>query len=186
MDEKLTAQLQEWLNTPEEKRDLTKGSSFVTVGAMLCRRITRNVILGNNFERLPSRFYKQVAYQLGKFLPMRLQHQTHEDVVRMTAEVETITQEHKLDSKKTPRSKGKRPDHDQLPEEIQALYAENLSLMQQMRHNRAQLLVIVNGPKSSCPDGDVYPFLKELISLDGRYRANWQKYDEYELTPDGQ
>ena len=184
MDEKLTAQLQEWLNTPEEKVNLSKGSEFVTVGAMLCRRITRKIILGNNFERLPSRFYKQVAYELKKFLPLRLQHQTHEDVVRMTAKVEEISKERKLDNKKTPKAKGKRPDHDQLPDEIQALYAENLNLMQQMRHNRAQLLVIVNGPKSSCPDGDVYPFLKELISLDDRYRANWKAYDEY--TPDAQ
>lgn len=184
MDEKLTAQLQEWLNTPEEKRDMTKGSSFVTVGAMLCRRITRNIILGNNFERLPARFYKQVAYELGKFLTMRLKHQTHEDVVRMTAEVETIAKERKLDNKNTPRSKGKRPDHDQLPEDIQALYTENLSIMQQMRHNRAQLLVIVNTPGLSCPDGEKYPFLTELIALDNRYRKNWQAYDEY--TPDGQ
>lgn len=184
MDEKLTAQLQEWLNTPEDKADLNKGSQFVTTGAMLCRRITRMVILGNNFERLPKQFYKQVAYQLGKFLPLRLERKTHAEVVEMSVKVEKISKERKLDNKTTPRAKGKRPDHDQLPDEIQALYAENLNIMQQMRHNRAQLLVIVNTPGLACPDGEQYPFLKELIALDDRYRANWKAYDEY--TPDGQ
>ena len=192
MEGKLTAQLQAWLNTPAEKRD-------VATGAMLCRRITRNLILAQSYERMPSRFGDMVAYQLGKFLPMYLANKDHEDIVRMSAQVEKIAKQHKLDAelpgtakqpeerrllKTEPFRKGKREDHDSLPEEIQALYAENLHLMQQLRHNRAQLLVIINGPQSSCPDGDRFPFVKEIIDLDERYRANWQKYDEY-VAPDG-
>ena len=192
MDEKLTAQLQEWLNTPADKRD-------VATGAMLVRRISRNTLLAQNYERLPLRFGKMVEYQLSKFLPMRLAKKTHDDVVRMSAQVENISKEHKLDapvpgSAKQPEERrlqrvepfrsGKRKDHDSLPEDIQACYTENLHLMQEMRHNRAQLLVIINGPQSSCPDGDRYPFVKEIIDLDTRYRANWQKYDEY-VAPDG-
>lgn len=192
MDEKLTAQLQEWLNTPAEKRN-------VATGAMLVRRITRNVLLAQNYERVPSRFGEMVEYQLSKFLPMRLAKKTHDDVVRMSAQVEKISKQHKLDEpipgnpkqseerrlqRVEPFRSGKRKDHDSLPEEIQACYAENLNLLQQMRHNRAQLLVIVNGPQSSCPDGDRYPFVKEIIDLDERYRENWRKYDEY-VAPDG-
>ena len=30
-----------------------------------------------------------------------------------------------------------------------------------------------------CPDSERYPFLKELITLDKKYRANWQTYDLY-------
>lgn len=192
MDEKLTAQLQEWLNTPAEKRN-------VATGAMLVRRITRNVLLAQNYERVPSRFGEMVEYQLSKFLPMRLAKKTHDDVVRMSAQVEKISKQHKLDEpipgnpkqseerrlqRVEPFRSGKRKDHDSLPEDIQACYAENLNLLQQMRHNRAQLLVIVNGPQSSCPDGDRYPFVKEIIDLDERYRENWRKYDEY-VAPDG-
>ena len=52
--------------------------------------------------------------------------------------------------------------------------------MQQMRHNRAQLLVIMNTKDNTvCPDGDRYPFVKELIALDDRYLSNWEKYDTY-------
>lgn len=193
MDEKLTAQLQEWLNTPAEERS-------VETGAMLVRRITRNVVLANNYERLPLRFGKMVEYQLRKCLPMRLDKKTHDDVVQMSKQVKQISKDHKLDEpipgnpkqseerrlqRVEPFRSGKRKDHDSLPEDIQACYAENLHLMQQMRHNRAQLLVIMNTKdKTVCQDNDRYPFVKEIINLDARYRANWQKYDEY-VAQDG-
>ena len=187
MDHKLTEQLQSWLNTPAEKRNIAEGASLV-------RRLIRNQILAANFERMPKNHMAMVEYQLKKFLPMRLAQKTHEDVERMSKSVEKISKEHGLDQelpgsknqkeerrlqKLEPFRVGKRPDHDQLPEDIQALYAENLHLMQQMRHNRAQLLVIINGPQSSCPDGDRFPFVKEIIDLDARYRENWRKYDTY-------
>lgn len=193
MDPKLAKQLQDWLATPADKRD-------VKTGAMLCRRITRLITLGNNYERMPGRFGKMVEYQLSKFATVRVKDNAdHALVERMAAEAEDIAKAHKLDDRlpgfdnwaekkridKLPDfRKGKRADHDSLPDEIQALYAENIGLMQQMRHNRAQLLVIINTTdKTVCPDGDRYPFVKELIKLDAQYRANWQRYDSY--TPDG-
>ena len=193
MEAKLAKELQAWLDTPADKRD-------VKTGARLCRQITHNIILGNNYERMPQRFGKMVEYQLSKFATVRVKDNAdHELVERMAAEAEDIAKAHQLDKRlpgfdnwkeqtrvaKLPQFvKGKRPDHDELPEEIQALYVENLHLMQQMRHNRAQLLVIINThDKSVCPDGDRYPFVKELIKLDAQYRANWQRYDTY--TPDG-
>ena len=82
---------------------------------------------------------------------------------------------------------GKRPDHDRLPEEIQALYAENLSLMQNMRACHAQLVLLtLPENQSNCPDGDRYPFVKEIIELDARYHANWEKYDTYPPVDDEQ
>ena len=71
-------------------------------------------------------------------------------------------------------------DHDRLPEEIQAYYTENLSVMQNMRACHAQLVLLSTTEKqSSCPDNDRYPFVKEIIALDEKYHRNWQKYDEY-------
>ncbi len=189
IDRKLTAQLQEWLNSDAEKRDLE-------VGASLVRRLTGNAILADNLKRFPKRFMKMAEYQLKKFLPMRLAEITHEDIVVMTKQVRSINAEHKLDQplpgsehtavkkriEKTDDFKlGKRPDHDKLPEEIKACYVENLSLMQNMRTLHAQL-VILSRPENispSCPDGDRYPFVKEIIELDAKYHANWQKYDTY-------
>ena len=77
--------------------------------------------------------------------------------------------------------KGRRADHDQLPEEIQALYKENLNIVQQKRAIHAQLIVITReaDKKDYCPDGDRYPLVKELIELDKRERQNWEKYDTW-------
>jgi len=195
MDEKLKKELQDWMETPADKRD-------VKTGARLCRQITRNVILGNNYEKFPKRFGKMVEYQLSKFYKVRVKDNSdHELVEKMAAKAEGIAKREKLDEKlpgfdnwkpetriqKTERfAKGKREDHDSLPEEIKALYVENINLLQQMRLNRAKLLVIMNThDKTVCPDGDRYPFVKELIDLDTKYRANWEKYDTYSAPVDG-
>ena len=188
IDRKLTQQLQQWLEAKAEDRD-------IATGAMLLRKLMRNLIFAANFERNPQRHMKMAEYQLSKFLPMRLAQVTHEDVQRMTKKVASINADHQLDkplpgAKNTPEKKriektvafrvGKRPDHDLLPEEIQAYYAENLSVMQNMRACHAQLVILSSQEKQSvCPDGDRYPFVKEIIALDERYRQNWQRYDEY-------
>lgn len=188
IDRKLTEQLQQWLNTPAAERDKE-------IGAKLIRQLVRNPIFADNFKRMPNKYMKMAEYQLSKFLPLRLAEITHEDVQRMTKKVASINAEHQLDkplpgAKSTSEKKriekteafqvGKRPDHDSLPEEIQSLYKENLSIMQNMRACHAQLILLtLNEKHSSCPDGDRYPFVKEIIDLDARYHANWQKYDEY-------
>ena len=189
MEAQLKKQLEDWLSTPVKNRD-------VATGAMLTRRITRNIILANNYEKFPDRFGKMVEYQLSKFAVVRVKENAdHEMVEKMARQAEEISKRNGLDKKlpgfenwkeptrilKTERfAKGKRADHDSLPEDIQALYTENVSIMQQMRHNRAQLLVIMNTKDNTvCPDGDRYPFVKELIALDDRYLSNWEKYDTY-------
>lgn len=195
MDEKLTQELQQWLKTDADKRD-------IATGVRLVRVLVRNQILANGFERLPKKYMKTVEYQLNKYLPMRLAKVTHEDVVRMSGKATLIASQRKLNAPlpgkdKTPELKriektedfklGKRPDHNRLPEEIQALYSENLSIMQNMRACHAQLILLsLPENQSSCPDGDRYPFVKELIDLDQRYRANWQKYDTYPPVDDEQ
>lgn len=182
IDRKLTATLKAWLETPAEERN-------IETGAMLIRTIVRNQIFAANFQRMPNKYMKMAVYQLSKFLPMRLNDITHNDVQRMTKQVAQINTERKLSEpvpgnkkhsevKRLEKQLGKRADHDQLPEEIQALYAENLSIMQNMRACHAQLVLLSQQP-STCPDGDRYPFVKEIIALDERYRQNWQKYDEY-------
>lgn len=73
---------------------------------------------------------------------------------------------------------GKRADHDALPDEIKALYVENLQLLHRMRevHLRLRTLSLEN---VTCPDSERYPFLKEIIALDKRLRSNWDIYDHF-------
>ena len=103
----------------------------------------------------------------------------------MQKQVDGIVKERKLNSAPKPSKTqaeqfraGKRADHDTLPDEIQALYVENASIMQKMRELHLQLRNL-STQASTCPDSDRYPFLKEIIELDKRYHKNWQAYDSF-------
>ena len=176
MDNKLTESIQAYLNEPAETRDLQAGATLVL-------RLTGNRFMYQNI--LGRKDTKMIDYQLKRFLSRRLQEFTHEQVVEMKRQAAVIAETHHLDTTRKPAKtladewkKGKREDHDSLPEEIQALYAENLTILHRMRECHLQARKIALSP-SSCPDGDIYPFVKELITLDKQYHTNWQTYDEY-------
>lgn len=173
MDAKFTQQIQDWLNTPAEQRDNAQG-------ALLLLRLTGNQIMYRNLMANPKRNAQFIEYQLQKRLNFRLQKLTHEQVEEMQQQVDEIAK--KL-SPNTGESfkQGKRDDHDRLPDEIQALYVENLGIVQKMRelHLKLRSLSLENAP---CPDSERYPFLKELIALDKRLHSNWETYDHYTGT----
>ncbi len=173
MDHKFTEQIRQWLETPEAERDYT-------VGALYLLKLSGNQIMYRNIISQIDRRHDFVEYQLQKYLNFRLQALTHEQVQQMDKEVEQIVAEHiplAATADQSP-AKGKRADHDNLPDEIKAKYVENLSLLQRMRelHLRLRSLSLEN---STCPDSERYPFLKELIALDKKLHANWEAYDLY-------
>ena len=165
-----------YLEQNPEERNLAEG-------ALLVLQLTNNRIMYQNFMRKPKVFASRIEYELKKKYQFYLQQLTHDEVKQMAAKVEVIAKENHLTAEEKEHEefkKGKRSDHDELPEEIQALYAQNLSILQQMRrvHTQLQLLSVEN---STCPDSERYPFLKELISLDKQYHANWQVYDHFKV-----
>lgn len=193
MDQKLTQRLADWLNLPVNQRD-------TETGRLLVLQLLNNPILAANFQRFPQKYMPHVEYQLKKKLNLRVAGATHDTVTAMRKQVDSISQERKLTEplpgtermklvnrvlKTDEFRKGKRSDHNKLPEDIQALYVENASVLQHMRSIHERLLIITEqiakGSKEFCPDGDVYPLVKEIIDLDAKYRNNWRKYDEYEL-----
>ena len=177
MDAKFTQQIQDWLNLPAEQRDYTQG-------ALLLLRLTGNQIMYRNLMANPKRNAQFIEYQLQKRLNFRLQKLTHEQVEEMQQQVNVIVKKRlslKEDNPAADFRKGKRADHDQLPDEIQALYVENLGIVQKMRelHLRLRSLSTEENPARDC---DRYPFLKELIELDKRLHANWEQYDHFTGT----
>ena len=173
MDHKFTEQIKQWLETPETERDYN-------VGALYLLKLSGNQIMYKNLISQIDRRHDVVDYQLQKYYNFRVQALTHAQVEEMAAQVETIVAEHiplAATADEQPQ-KGKRADHDSLPDEIKAKYVENLSLLQRMRelHLRLRTLSLDNSP---CPDSERYPFLKELISLDKELHANWEEYDHY-------
>ena len=110
-----------------------------------------------------------------------MQEFTHEQVKEMEKKVEKIFEKRLSIEENNPArdfKKGKRTDHDSLPEEIRALYVENLGIAQRMRDVQTKLRLI-STEESPCPDSERYPFLKELISLDKQLHENWERYDRY-------
>lgn len=182
MDNKFTEQIGKWLQTPEDERDYS-------VGALYLLKLSGNQIMYKNIIAQIDRRHDVVDYQLQKYYNFRVRALTHAQVEEMAAQVETIVAEHiplAATADEQPQ-KGKRADHDSLPDEIKAKYVENLSLLQRMRelHLRLRSLSLEN---ATCPDSERYPFLKELISLDKKLHSNWEAYDHYvapgpETTP---
>lgn len=177
MDHKFTEQIKQWLETPDKERDYT-------VGALFLLKLSGNQIMYKNIISHIDARHDFVEYQLQKYYNFRVQALTHAQVEEMAAKAASIVAEHiplAAEADKIPQ-KGKRADHDCLPDEIKAKYVENLSLLQRMRelHLRLRSLSLEN---STCPDSERYPYLKELISLDKKLHANWEAYDRY-VAPD--
>ena len=176
MNNEFTERVQKWLNTPESERDYNEG-------AMLLLKLTGNQIMYSNLTMRRTRQSEEfIVYQLKRRLKFRLAQLTHEQVEQMQRQVDGIVQKRHLEKKESASTSefkaGKRVDHDELPDEVQALYVENLSIVQKMRelHLKLRSLSLDNAP---CPDSERYPFLKELISLDKKLHSNWEIYDHY-------
>lgn len=176
MDNKLTQRMQDWLEAAPQTRSLQDGAEMV-LKLTNNRYLYQNIIVHNDV--------KMIEYQLRKYLPLRLQQFTHEEVVQMKQQAAVIAEEHHLDktrkavvSEAEEFKKGKRADHENLPANIQALYTQNLDILHRMRecHLQARKIALSTKP---CNDCDIYPFVKELISLDKQYHSNWKTYDEY-------
>lgn len=172
LDPQFTAKLQEWINTPDEKKDWDEG-------AIMLLQLSGNKIMYNNISVNPKGKAEFIKGRLQQYLNFRLQQLTHEQVEEMQAKVEVIVQKViKPESEFADFKAGKRADHDTLPDDIKALYAENLDIVHRMRevHLKLRSLSLAD---ATCPDSERYPFLKELISLDKKLHENWDAYDHY-------
>ena len=172
IEQELTPQIKAWLDTAPEQRD-------IRAGAELLLRVTRNRILHANILRNPVAKAPLLEYHLQKILKKRLIDTTHEEVSQMMAQVEVIADQRGLvRTQRTSFQNGKRPDHDELPDEVKQLYVENADLMRRMRevHTHLRMITPLN---STCPDSDRYPLAKAIIEYDRRYRDNWNIYDHY-------
>ena len=179
MDHKFTEQIGQWLNTPEAERDYSVGATYLL-------KLSGNRIMYQNIIGQLDRRHDVIEYQLQKYYNFRVQQLTHAQVEEMAAKVDVIAEEHSLTAEQPSdadeaKNLGKREDHDLLPDEIQAKYRENYSILQRMRelHLRLRTMSLESAP---CPDSERYPFLKELIELDVKLHKNWEEYDHYVIS----
>ena len=175
MDKAFTDKLQAWLSLPRENRDWDEGT-------LMLLQLTGNKIMYRNLSVNPEGKANFIEGKLQQYLEFRLAELTHEQVKEMQHAVEEIVKEHtefKSDDNEAKNFKaGKRADHYTLPEEIQALYVENLDLVHRMRELHLKLRTM-STTDSTCADSDRYPFLKEFIKLDKKLHDNWNVYDHF-------
>lgn len=176
MESEFIKTIKEWLDTPTESRDNSKG-------ALLMLKCTRNKIMFNNMSMRPDYYATHIEYQIRKYLEQHNVVVTHEAVTTMEKQSESIISAigEKDSTTASEYRKGKRADHDSLPVEIQQLYTDNLTILHRMRECHLQVRQC-SGPNQACVDNDKYPFLKELIALDKKRLANWKTYDSYNVA----
>lgn len=75
--------------------------------------------------------------------------------------------------------RGKRTDHDKLPEHIQQLWDDNGERWKRMRQIHTQLSLMISKPGYAACDGNELCY--QLRQLDDAVRADYKKYDSYQI-----
>ena len=188
-DPKLTDDMVKWLRSEHESDEM------ILKGAVMLLRVNRNRGLYERIVRQPKRGLKKLEYELRKHVNMRLDGYTIEDVEKLdseiTPQIEAAISSEKIDddadtgdapsgeetSNAATVITGKRPDHDQLPEEIQAIWVKNAERWHKIKETY-NLLLTLNAP---C---DRYEYLKLLKDAWYNYKADMARYDDFRGTMD--
>ena len=180
----ITDKIRAWLDMPD---NVTKEQNF-REGTLLLLQLSGNKYQVNYLNKgWKSNVQKsKLIYELNKHLRIKLSGITLQQIKEMQPEVERIGRDiagettsmaptNMAEESSTHKPmRGKRPDHDQLPPEIQALYVETNKLLQKERslHERLKLM---NDAKPC----DRHEFVTMLINLDKRRIEDWKQYDNY-------
>ena len=156
-DPKFTEQLQDWINTPDAQKNWDEG-------AILLLQLSGNKIMYRNISVNPKGKAEFIKGQLQKYLNFRLQQLTKDQVSDMQSQVDEIVKSVIKPAATVPDGSasgksaefadfkaGKRADHDSLPAEIQALYVENLDIINRMRELHLKLRTM-SLDDATCPD----------------------------------
>ncbi len=176
MDKNLTDKLRQFLDTPNEQKDWN-------AGAILLLQLSNNPIMYRNISLNPKGKADFIIGKLQQFLKARCEIESHNEVMTLQTTVNEIVEQRTEFSNPdtnpaTDFKAGKRADHDSLPEDIQALYVENLDIVHRMRELHLQLRHLSDSTKT-VPDSTRKPLLDEFIALDKKLHDNWNTYDHY-------
>ena len=180
LDKHFTKALQDWLNTPAERRD-------VRAGADMLLAVSHNRALYNSIVAKPEKFASKLDYELRKHLRIRLDNMSRADVARLEARVipsvkpivessVSITSDDEIPTDTGHR--GRRADHHSLPAPIQELFDDNIRLYR-------QIVLLFNEIKAMnhLKPCDRYEKIKILDSVETEYRARLAAYDSFTVKP---
>lgn len=174
LDEKLTKDIQLWLDSQQEQRDLEQGAEMLL-------RLNRNRYMHAQILRRSN--FAKLEYELHKHLKIRLEGLTTREVARMEQDALPKIEESLAQGQPTISTdgdhpdgvfRGRRADHDTLPADLQALYERNGEIYFKMK----QLFETLKGMEDATPC-DRHELLTQLVDLDKAYRDNWNAYDTW-------
>ncbi len=193
IDPKFNQKVMAWLRSKHDSEE------NIIKGATLLLQLNRNRGLFERLTRQPKRHVDKIVYELKKHLNYRLQSYSIEDIIELDKEVEQslpkmesidadvqtlrevdtppISPEYALPVAEDGATiiRGRRPDHDKLPEEIQKLFTENGERWNKIKE-KFELLKTLNEP---C---DRFEHLKMLKEAWYTYKKNMCRYDDYKLS----
>lgn len=190
IDQKFTEQIAKWLQSDHESTEK------IQEGAMLLLQLNRDSAMHQRILRGQKRMLSFLEYKLRRFLQLRQDGQTIKDVVKIDREivpqiqvaVETepaVEEEAETLPLEQPAQndgdtgcyirKGIRPDHENLPEKIQSLWAKNAERWKKIKEAYETLKAL----EEPC---DRYEYLKILKETWYTYKEDMARYDEYQLT----
>lgn len=177
LQQKYVDEVNAYLALPVAEREIEKG-------AMLMLKGNRNQTLHKTVIR--KSWHEKVEYELKKILGEKLaiaqSEKPNEEITdEVTSETNSIAELEVTLSKQVTRAnefdvKGKRADHDKLPQDIYIIPELNNQIYQKLR-SLHEKLKLMNGDNFTAEDRK--PVLDEFTKLDTKLRENWEKYDTY-------
>lgn len=159
----LTSQISDWLNASPKQRSLEDG-------ALLLLRLNANRIMYQQILR--NRLAEKLEYELQKHLNIRLHGLTRAEVAKVEKQVMPRLKKELANGEEY---RGRRADHDSLPDKVKALYERNGTRWRQM-HRIFETLKTMRDAQPC----DRHELVHQLIQLDDAYRADWEKYDHWQ------
>ena len=193
IDPKFTEQIARWLDSEHTSREQ------IEAGAMLLLRLNRDNGMYQRIMHRPERMLSFLEYKLRRFLQIRKDGQTIRDVIKLDNEITPHLQAI-IESEPIPVEggaellpveqpaekdggnemyirKGIRPDHDQLPDNIKAIWPANAERWKKIKE-------AFETCKSLTEPCDRYEYLKVLKDTWYKYKQEMARYDDYRLTDD--
>ena len=192
IDKLFRARVEEWLAIKDRtEADLQKGATLVL-------QCNRNTAMYNTFMRKPSHYEEKMVYELKKHMKYLQDEMNLEDVKQLEKQVMPVIEhavmavpeeeeETKLPSPALSSeepyeqtdaivARGKRTDHDTLPEAIRAIWEKNAERYKKIKqaHETCKSLT------AAC---DRYEFTKAIAELWADYKKDFDTYDHYVLVP---
>lgn len=166
IDKLLRARIEEWLAKESHTAD------ELVDGATMMLQCSRNVAMFNTVMRKPSHFEGKIAYELKKHLAYLQDDLNLDDVKELEQSVLPAVEKEVEEVEKDSSVRGKRADHDSLPQHIQDLWTKNAERYKKIKqaHETCKTLT------AAC---DRYEYTKAIAELWTAYKKDFDTYDNY-------